>query len=48
VLEGGAITDLVNFLITGKDANDKTSKNPYWLPFRNDGYTIFRLRMYAR
>ena len=42
VLEGGAIEDLVNFLITGKDANDKPGNNPYWLKYRNDGYTIFQ------
>lgn len=41
-LEGSAIDDLVNFLITGKDANDKPANNPYWLKYRNDGYTIFQ------
>jgi quinoprotein glucose dehydrogenase len=41
VLEGGAIDDLVNFLITGHDAAERASSNPYWLAYRNDGYTIF-------
>ncbi|MFN8574206.1 MAG: pyrroloquinoline quinone-dependent dehydrogenase [Gemmatimonadaceae bacterium] len=40
-LEGGAITDLVKFLLTGKDAVESASTNPYWLKFRNDGYNIF-------
>ena len=41
-LEGGAIDDLVNFLITGKDANDRPGSNPFWMKYRNDGYTIFQ------
>ncbi len=41
VLEGGAIDDMVNFLITGKDAAEKKGGNPYWLDYRNDGYNIF-------
>jgi quinoprotein glucose dehydrogenase len=41
VLEGGAIDDLVNFLITGRDAAERAGSNPNWLDYRNDGYTIF-------
>jgi quinoprotein glucose dehydrogenase len=41
VLEGGAISDLVSFLITGKDAAESAGANPYWLKYRNDGYNIF-------
>jgi quinoprotein glucose dehydrogenase len=41
VLEGGALNDLVNFLITGHDAAESKATNPNWLDFRNDGYTIF-------
>ncbi len=41
VLEGGAIDDLVNFLITGHDAAERAGTNPYWLKYRNDGYNIF-------
>lgn len=41
MLEGGSITDLVNFLITGRDANLSAGGNPNWLSYRNDGYTIF-------
>ena len=41
VLEDGAIADLVNFLITGRDAADTKASNPLWLDYRNDGYNIF-------
>jgi quinoprotein glucose dehydrogenase len=41
VLEGGALNDLVSFLITGRDAAESKGTNPNWLDFRNDGYTIF-------
>jgi quinoprotein glucose dehydrogenase len=41
VLEGGAINDLVNFLITGRDAAETAANNPLWLRYRNDGYNIF-------
>ena len=41
VLEGGAIDDLVNFLITGRDAAESKGSNPLWLDYRNDGYNIF-------
>lgn len=40
-----AIANIVDFLITGRHrAGDaaKTSKDPNWLTYRNDGYTIFR------
>jgi quinoprotein glucose dehydrogenase len=40
-LEGGAINDLVTFLITGHDVADAGS-NPNFLKYRNDGYIIFR------
>ena len=40
-LEGGAISDLVNYLITGKDVVETKGSNPYWLDYRNDGYNIF-------
>ena len=41
VMEGGAIGDMVDFLITGHDAVEKKGNNPYWLDYRNDGYNIF-------
>jgi quinoprotein glucose dehydrogenase len=41
MLEGGAISDLVNFLITGQDIADKSAGNPNFLKYRNDGYNIF-------
>lgn len=40
-MEGGAINDLVRFLLTGRDAVESASSNPYWLAYRNDGYNIF-------
>ncbi len=41
VLAGGALNDLVNFLVTGKDAAEAAAGNPNFLKYRNDGYTIF-------
>jgi quinoprotein glucose dehydrogenase len=41
MLEGGAINDLVNFLVTGRDAADAGASNPLFLKYRNDGYNIF-------
>jgi quinoprotein glucose dehydrogenase len=40
-LAGGALADLVNFLVTGKDAAEGAAGNPNFLKYRNDGYTIF-------
>ncbi len=40
-MDGGAINDLVNYLITGRDAVESKGNNPYWLDYRNDGYIIF-------
>lgn len=42
VFDGSALNDLVNFLMTGHDAAERASTNPYWLKYRNDGYTIFQ------
>ena len=41
MLESGTINDLVNFLLTGKDVAETAGSNPNYLPWRNDGYTIF-------
>ena len=41
MLEGGAINDLVNFLITGKDIAETAATNPNFLKYRNNGYPIF-------
>ncbi|MEP7346459.1 MAG: PQQ-binding-like beta-propeller repeat protein [Gemmatimonadaceae bacterium] len=41
MLEGGAINDLVNYLITGKDISETSADNPNFLKYRNDGYNIF-------
>jgi len=41
MLEGGAINDLVNFLITGKDIAETATTNPNILKYRNTGYPIF-------
>ena len=41
VLGGGALDDMVNFLVTGKDVAESARSNPYYLKYRNDGYTIF-------
>ncbi|MEO7963909.1 MAG: pyrroloquinoline quinone-dependent dehydrogenase, partial [Gemmatimonadaceae bacterium] len=40
-MDGGAINDLVNYLVTGHDAVESKARNPFWLDYRNDGYTIF-------
>ncbi len=40
-LEGGAINDLANFLITGRDVAETGKTNPNFLRYRNDGYNIF-------
>jgi quinoprotein glucose dehydrogenase len=42
VLAGGALDELVNFLVTGKDIAETAGSNPYFLKYRNDGYTIFQ------
>jgi quinoprotein glucose dehydrogenase len=41
MLEGGAINDLVNFLVTGKDIAETAMTNPNYLKYRNNGYPIF-------
>jgi quinoprotein glucose dehydrogenase len=41
MLDGGAINDLVNFLVTGKDVAETATTNPNYLRFRNNGYPIF-------
>jgi quinoprotein glucose dehydrogenase len=41
MLDGGAINDLVNFLVTGKDVAETATSNPNYLKFRNNGYPIF-------
>jgi quinoprotein glucose dehydrogenase len=41
MLEGGAINDLVNFLVTGKDIAETATMNPNYLKYRNNGYPIF-------
>jgi quinoprotein glucose dehydrogenase len=41
MLEGGAINDLVNFLVTGRDIAESAGSNPTFLKYRNDGYNIF-------
>lgn len=40
-LAGGALNDLVNFLVTGKDVADTRAASPTFLKYRNDGYRIF-------
>ncbi len=40
-LAAGALDDLVNFLITGKDIAETAAGNPNFLKYRNDGYNIF-------
>ena len=41
MLEGGAINDLVNFLVTGRDVMETAATNPTILRYRNTGYPIF-------
>jgi quinoprotein glucose dehydrogenase len=40
-LDAGTISDLVNYLITGKDIAATASTNPFFLKYRNTGYDIF-------
>jgi quinoprotein glucose dehydrogenase len=40
-LAGGALNDLVNFLVTGRDIAETADTNPYFLKYWNDGYNIF-------
>jgi len=40
-LDNGAMSDLANFLITGKDVAETAKSNPNYLKYRNDGYNIF-------
>ncbi len=40
-LAAGALDDLVNFLVTGKDIAETAAGNPNFLKYRNDGYNIF-------
>ncbi len=40
-LAAGALDDLVNFLVTGKDVAETAAGNPNFLKYRNDGYNIF-------
>lgn len=40
-MDGNAMSDLVNWLVTGKDVADAKTTNPLWLDYRNDGYAIF-------
>ena len=35
------VRDLVNFLMTGRDAAESAASNPNWLNYRNDGYNLF-------
>ncbi len=43
---GRNINEIVDFLITGKDAGtanvEEDKKNPNWLKYRNEGYILFR------
>lgn len=41
MLDGGAINDLVNYLITGRDIAETAATNPNFLKYRNNGYPIF-------
>jgi quinoprotein glucose dehydrogenase len=41
IFDGSALNDLVDFLMTGHDQAERAATNPYWLKYRNDGYTIF-------
>jgi quinoprotein glucose dehydrogenase len=40
-LEGRAVTDLVNFLLTGKDASAAVGPDPFGVPYRNAYFDIF-------
>jgi quinoprotein glucose dehydrogenase len=40
-LEGRAVTDLVNFLITGRDSSASVGPDPFGVPYRNAYFDIF-------
>jgi len=40
-LDNGAINDLVNYLITGKDVALQAGTNPNYLKYRSSGLQIF-------
>ena len=40
-LEGRAVTDLVNFLVTGKDSSAAVGPDPFGVPYRNAYFDIF-------
>ena len=40
-LDAQTITDLANYLITGKDVASTAATNPFFLKYRNTGYDIF-------
>ncbi len=40
-LEGRAVTDIVNFLLTGKDASAAAGPDPFGVPWRNAYFDIF-------
>ena len=39
---GKNMTEIVDFLITGKDAGTEVVKDANWLKYRNEGYILFR------
>jgi quinoprotein glucose dehydrogenase len=41
VLDNGAVNDLVNFLITGRDVAEQAGTNPNYLKYRSTGLKIF-------
>ncbi len=41
VLDAGTITDLTNYLMTGRDIAGTAATNPFFLKYRNTGYDIF-------
>ncbi|HEX7938262.1 MAG TPA: pyrroloquinoline quinone-dependent dehydrogenase [Gemmatimonadaceae bacterium] len=41
VLDAGTISDLANYLMTGKDVAGTAASNPFFLKYRNTGYDIF-------
>jgi quinoprotein glucose dehydrogenase len=41
VFDGGAVNDLVSFLVTGHDIAESAGSNPNYLQYRNTGYNIF-------
>ena len=40
-LDAATLTDLVNYLMTGKDVASTAASNPFFLKYRNTGYDIF-------